>query len=111
MTNFALVKQFCSVTLALPWQVTGGGGASGVAIGVLKQVDCLGKRVRLLLQDDGHKTVKLLIPDSTQVTVVGHKKLELSCGEQYPRRVKVEYFPKANAKLATKGEVAAIEFQ
>jgi|CZKX01.1.fsa_nt_gi tetratricopeptide (TPR) repeat protein len=84
---------------------------SGVAIGVLKQVDCLGKRVRLVLQDDGHKTVKLLIPDSTQVTVVGHKKLELSCGEQYPRRVKVEYFPKANAKLATKGEVAAIEFQ
>jgi hypothetical protein len=37
--------------------------------------------------------------------------MKLSCGAQGMRRVKVEYFPKANARLATKGEVATIEFQ
>jgi hypothetical protein len=93
----------------VPWW--DGPKASGVAIGVIKQVDCLGKRFRLWVQDDDHNTVKLLIADPAQVAVLGDAKLELSCGTQKLRRVKVEYFPKANAKLATKGEVATIEFQ
>jgi hypothetical protein len=93
----------------VPWW--DGPKASGVAIGVIKQVDCLGKRFRLWVQDDDHNTVKLLIPDPAQVAVLGNVKLELSCGTQKLRRVKVEYFPKANPKLATKGEVATIEFQ
>jgi hypothetical protein len=93
----------------VPWW--DGPQASGVAIGVIKQVDCLGKRFRLWVQDDDHKTVKLLITDPAQVAVLGNVKLELSCGTQQLRRVKVEYFPKANAKMATKGEVATIEFQ
>jgi hypothetical protein len=79
---------------------------------VLKQVDCLGKRLRLVVQDDDQKTVKLLIPDPAQVAILGGAgELKLSCGAQGSRRVKVEYFPKANAKLSTKGEVATIEFQ
>jgi|HubBroStandDraft_1064217.scaffolds.fasta_scaffold01684_1 hypothetical protein len=94
----------------VPWW--NGPQPSGVANGVLKQVDCLGKRLRLVLQDDDHKTVKLLIPDPAQVAILGGAtELKLSCGAQGSRRVKVEYFPKANAKLATKGEVATIEFQ
>jgi len=93
----------------VPWW--DGPQPSGVAIGVIKQVDCIGKRFRLWIQDDDHNTVKLLIADPAQVAVVGSVKLELSCGTQQLRRVKVEYFPKANAKLATKGEVATIEFQ
>jgi hypothetical protein len=52
-----------------------------------------------------------MITDPAQVAVLGNVKLELSCGTQQLRRVKVEYFPKANAKMATKGEVATIEFQ
>jgi hypothetical protein len=57
--------------------------------------------------------VKLLIADPTQVSVVGGAagELKLACGTQQMRRAKVEYVPKANAKLATKGEVATIEFQ
>ncbi|MGA2575903.1 MAG: hypothetical protein ABSH24_07750 [Bryobacteraceae bacterium] len=93
----------------VPWW--DGPKAAGVAIGVIKQVDCIGKRYRLWVQDDDHKTVKLLIADPAQVAVLGNEKLELSCGTQKLRRVKVEYFPKANAKLATKGEVSTIEFQ
>jgi len=95
----------------VPWW--DGPQPSGVATGALKQVDCLGKRLRLVIQDDGQKTVKLLVADPAQVAVLGGGggALKLSCGVQSPRRVKVEYFPKANAKLTTKGEVATIEFQ
>ena len=94
-----------------PWQPARADESAGAAIGVIKQVDCLGKRLRLVLQDDNHKTIKLLIVDLGQVDVLGNKKLELSCGSQLPRRVKVEYFPKANPKQSTQGEVATIEFQ
>ena len=79
---------------------------------MLKQVDCLGKRFRLVIEDDDRKTVKLLVADPSQVAILGGaEELKLSCGAQGLRRVKVEYFPKANAKLATMGEVATIEFQ
>jgi hypothetical protein len=85
---------------------------SGVTTGTLKQVDCLGKRLRLVVQDDDRKTVKLLVADPGQIAIVGGPgELKLSCGAQAARRVKVEYFPKANARLATTGEVANIEFQ
>jgi len=94
----------------VPWW--DGPQPTGMATGVLKQVDCVGKRLRLVVQDDAHKTVKLLVADPTQVAVLGGTgELKLSCGAQGPRRVKVGYFPKANAALATKGEVATIEFQ
>jgi len=94
----------------VPWW--DGPKPSGVARGVLKQVDCLGKRLRLVVQDDDQKTVKLLVADPGQVAILGGQgEMKLSCGAQGMRRVKVEYFPKANARLATKGEVATIEFQ
>jgi len=94
----------------VPWW--DGPKPSGVTTGVLKQVDCLGKRLRLVVQDDDRKTVKLLVADPAQVALLsGEGELKLRCGPQASRRVKVEYFPKADAKLATKGEVATIEFQ
>jgi len=96
-------------TKVVPWW--DGPKPSGVAQGVLKQVDCLGKRLRLVVEGDDRKLVKLLIADPSQVAVMGGGELTLSCGAQKPRRVKVEYFPKVNAQLATKGEVATIEFQ
>ena len=49
----------------VPWW--DGPKPSGVAMGVIKQVDCLGKRFRLVVQDDDHKTVKLLVTDPAQV--------------------------------------------
>ena len=60
----------------------------------------------------GHKTVKLLIPDPGQDrALAAGGEQSLGCGVQKPRRVIIEYFPKANARLATAGEVATIEFQ
>ncbi len=96
----------------VPWW--DGPQPSGVASGVLKQVDCLGKRLRLVVESEDRKTVKLLVVDPAQIALIGGGsggQLRLGCGVQKPTRVKVEYFPKPNARLATKGEVATIEFQ
>jgi hypothetical protein len=41
----------------------------------------------------------------------GPGEITLGCGARKARRVVVEYFPKANARLGTVGEVASIEFQ
>ncbi|MFN7993323.1 MAG: hypothetical protein U0Q18_06965 [Bryobacteraceae bacterium] len=83
----------------------------GVANGVLKQVDCLGKRLRLVVEADDGKTIKLLVNDPSQIPILSGGERSLACGPQNRSRVKVEYFPKANAKLATAGEAATIEFQ
>jgi hypothetical protein len=79
--------------------------------GLLKQVDCLGAQARLVIESDDHKTVKLLVPDPGKIAIAGGGDQALGCGAQKPRPVSVEYFPKANARLATVGEAATIEFQ
>ena len=94
---------------AVPWW--DGPAPAGKAHGTLKQVDCLGRQARLVLDTDDHKPLKLLVPDPSRITIVGGGEQALGCGQQKPRRVTVEYFPKANARLATAGEVATIEFQ
>ena len=93
----------------VPWW--DGPKPSGHARGMLKQVDCLGKQARLIVETEDRKTTRLLVPDASQVTVLGEREQTLGCGAQKPRRVAIEYFPKTNAKLATVGEVATIEFQ
>ncbi len=93
---------------AVPWWDSA--QPSGKITGTLKQVDCLGKQARLVIEGEDHKTVKLLA-DPAHVFVAGGGQLNLGCGAQKPRRVAIEYFPKPNAKLATAGEVATIEFQ
>ena len=93
---------------AVPWW--DGAQPSGKITGTLKQVDCLGKQARLVVEGEDRKTVKLLV-DPAQVFVAGGGQLNLGCGVQKPRRVAIEYFPKPNAKLATAGDVATIEFQ
>jgi hypothetical protein len=79
--------------------------------GVLKQVDCLGAQARLIVDSDERKTVKLLVADAAKVAISGSGQVSLGCGVQQPRRVVIEYYPKANSRLATSGEVAVIEFQ
>jgi hypothetical protein len=93
----------------VPWW--DGPQPSGVAQGALKQIDCLGKRYRLLVEDDQRKIIKLLVVDPAQIAIAGGGELKMSCGAQKLQRVKVEYFPKPNPKLATVGEVASIEVQ
>ena len=82
------------------------------AAGTLSRVDCLtGSQARLTIVTDDHKTVKLLVPDATKLSIAGKGELSFRCGAQAPRRVVVGYTPKVNARLATSGEAATIEFK
>jgi tetratricopeptide (TPR) repeat protein len=83
----------------------------GKIAGNLKQVDCLGKQARLLIESDDHKLVKLLVTDPGKIAISGSNQAQLGCGAQKPRHVTIEYYPKANTRLATAGEVATIEFR
>ena len=94
---------------AVPWWE--GPQPEGQFHGTLKQVDCLGKQLRLVLQGADHKILKLLVPDPYKIAIHGGGIETLGCGVQKPRAVAIQYFPKANARLATAGEVAMIEFQ
>jgi len=80
--------------------------------GTLKQVDCLGKQARLVLEGDDHKPLRLLVSDPGKIAISGTGELTLGCGAQRkPRPVTVEYFPKTNSRVGTAGEVATIEFK
>jgi hypothetical protein len=95
---------------AVPWW--DGPKPAGSVSGTLKQVDCLPRQqARLYIEDAAHKVVKLLVADPAKVVYAGNGEVSLGCGVQKARRVTVAYFPKANARLATAGEVATIDFQ
>jgi hypothetical protein len=94
---------------AVPWW--DGPHPSGKIAGTLTQVDCLGKQARLVVRGDDRKIVKLLVSDPSKIVIAGTNEAKLGCGVQKPRRVIIEYFPKADTRLATAGEVATIEFQ
>ena len=82
------------------------------AEGMLNRVDCLaGSQARLTIVTDDHKTVKLLVTDPSKLSIAGKGDLTFSCGVQKPRRVMVGYTPKVNARLATSGEAAILEFK
>ena len=84
---------------------------SGKLIGLLKQVDCLGAKTRLVVEGDDRKISKLLLTDPGKVAIIGGGDQTLNCGPQKARRVTIEYFPKADSRLATAGEIATVEFQ
>jgi hypothetical protein len=99
----------------MPWQdgPHPPGEATGTlkkVTGVLKQVDCLGQQARLLVEGDDHKSIRLLVVGQS-AAIAGGGQHAFGCGAQKPRRVTIEYFPKANPRTATAGEVATIEFQ
>jgi hypothetical protein len=80
------------------------------ASGNLKRVDCLGRQLRLVVESDDHKLTNLLVPDASSIAILGASDQKLSCGPQKARRIVVEYFAKRNARTATVGEVATIQF-
>jgi hypothetical protein len=94
---------------AVPWW--DGQTPSGKVSGSLKQVDCIGKQARLVIDGADRKTVRLLVADSAKVAINGPGQQALGCGTQKARRVVVLFFPKNDARLGTSGEVASIEFQ
>jgi len=83
---------------------------NGHASGTLQRVDCLGRQLRLVVESDDHKLTNLLIPDPSSLAILGASEQKLACGAQKPRRIVVEYFAKRNARTATVGEVATIQF-
>jgi len=93
----------------VPWW--DGPKPSGKLDGSLKQVDCLGSQMRLVIVGADGKITRLLVTDPGKVVILGGGSQALGCGAQKLRRVSLEYFPKPNARLATAGEVATIEFQ
>lgn len=93
----------------VPWW--DGPAPSGRARGILRQVDCLGKQARVVIETDAKMPLKLLAPDPERIMIIGGGEKMLACGPQQPRRIAVEYFPKKDTKLGTSGEVAVIEFQ
>ena len=97
-----------TVAKAVPWW--DGKEAPGHVEGTLRQVDCLGSQLRLVVLTKDRKTVRLLVTDLSEVAVKGAP-VSFACGVQTPRPVSLDYFPKANAKLGTAGEVARIDLQ
>jgi hypothetical protein len=91
------------------------GPATQSITAVLKQFDCLGKRARLVLDQDG-KAVRLLIPDANQILIVGADGTEggeakLGCGAQRPaRRVKIEYVARPDKGAGTAGDAVSVQF-
>src|SRR5713101_3874116 len=81
-------------------------------LGRLRQVDCLGKIVRLRVTA-GDQQVLLAIMDPGKVAIKGSPTgaVDLACGPQKGKLVIVEYESRQDAKLGTVGDVRSIEFQ
>ena len=94
---------------AVPWW--DGPKPSGKLSGNLTKVECLGKQARLSVEAANGKIMRLLVTDPNEIAITGPGQQALGCGAQKPRPVVIEYFPKANARLSTAGEVASIEFR
>ncbi len=80
--------------------------------GLFSRLDCLGERARLHLQVEGG-ILPLAILDAASVRVSGPEDglVELSCGEQKPRPVTVEYQPSEDLDFRTEGIVKVIQFR
>ena len=78
--------------------------------GSLVNLDCRAKFSILSLQDATGTVFHLVIGDRSQLSVPGSN-VSIACGPQKsPRRIIVEYAPKADRKLGTIGEVRTVQF-
>lgn len=80
--------------------------------GTLARVDCLtGGAMRLTVRIDGGGTIRLLIRDPNRLEVKGTGEAQFNCGVQRrPRKIRVVYNVKTDARLNTVGEIAMVEF-
>lgn len=97
-----------TVAKAVPWW--DGPKAPNRVEGTLRQVDCLGSRLRLVIVTSDKKTVRLLISDMSNVAVKGDP-VSFACGVQKSRPIVVDYTPKPDARLGTAGEVAGLDLK
>jgi len=93
----------------VPWW--DGPRPSGKVAGTLERMDCLKQGAKIHIREDTAKLTVLHIPDPSKIVLSGMGEMDMKCGPQKPpRRVIIEYSPKADAKLGTVGEAALIEF-
>lgn len=79
--------------------------------GKLERVDCLAGMARIAVRTEDRKLVQLLIRNPGKIVIEGGGDKTFGCGPQRPaRNISVGYFPKSDAKTATSGEAALIEF-
>ena len=80
--------------------------------GLFSRLDCLGERARLHLEvEGGILPLAILDASSVRVSGPGDGLVELSCGEQKPRTVTVEYQPSEDPDFRTEGIVKVIQFR
>jgi hypothetical protein len=80
--------------------------------GLFSRLDCLGERARLHLEvEGGILPLAILDASSVRVSGPGDGLVELSCGEQKPRPVTVEYQPSEDPDFRTEGIVKVIQFR
>jgi hypothetical protein len=97
-------------TKVVPWFETDQAG--GTVEGMLERVECLRGTARLVISGAGKKQTRLLVRDTKQVVIAGGGEQTLECGAQRPpRRVKVEFNPRKDAKSLTEGDAQLIEFR
>lgn len=79
--------------------------------GTLARVDCLDAgAMRLTIRIDGGGEIKLLIRDPNHLSVKSGE-AKFACGAQRsPRKIRVIYTAKADAKLGTVGDIAMVDF-
>jgi len=67
---------------------------------------------RLVVEEAGGTTARLLVKDPGKIVLIGGGEQTLGCGPQRPaREVTVEYYVEADTRMKTKGEVTVIEFR
>ncbi len=80
--------------------------------GILSRVDCLGSRLRLVIEVQKGKATSFLVSDPKRLVVRGGGEVTFGCGVQRPpRRLIAEYTPRPDARAGTAGDVVAIEFR
>jgi hypothetical protein len=80
-----------------------------VAEGTLKQIDCMGGKIRMRI-GVGAEAMSFALLDPGSITTKDHAAMEFTCGPQRPRRIRIEYEAKEGAMPGTVGVVRSIEF-
>ncbi|MGA3075265.1 MAG: tetratricopeptide repeat protein [Bryobacteraceae bacterium] len=83
--------------------------ALAVAEGTLKQIDCMGGKIRMRI-GVGAEAMSFALLDPGSITTKDHAAMEFTCGPQRPRRIRIEYEAKEGAMPGTVGVIRSIEF-
>src|ERR1022692_1854854 len=73
-----------------------------VAEGTLKQIDCMGGKIRMRI-GVGAKVLSFALPDPGSIAIKDHAAMDFTCGPQRPRRIRIEYEAKEGTMPATVG--------